>query len=456
MRIAVLVGLLSLAIAPAAVAQEKKPNILFIAIDDLNDWVGVLGKNPQAKTPNIDKLAKRGVLFTRAYCAAPVCNPSRTALMTGQRPSSSGVYNNNQPWRPVLSDSVILPQYLRTHGYLAWGIGKILHFHEAKSWDGDTHPHDLFGKGMIKLDGIGGNMMWGPVDADDSQMADYQMVDVAAKKLKEKHDRPFFLAVGFHKPHLPWHCPQAYFDRHPLDKIVLPKVLDNDLDDVPPQGVKFATNSGDHKKIVAAGKWKDAVQAYLACSTFLDAQVGRLLDALAASPYADNTIIILWSDHGWSHGQKQHWRKFTLWEQDCRVVFTITAPGLAKAGQKCERTVSLIDLYPTIAELCGLPAPKGQEGHSIVLLLRNPQATWDHPAITTYGRNNHTVRTEHWRYIRYADGTDELYDEDNDPLEWRNLARDPHFNALREQLARSLPTVNAADAPKEKGKKTPD
>ena len=338
-----------------------------------------------------------------------------------------------------------MSQYLRQFGYRAWAVGKIFHFHEAKSWDEDAHPRDTFDLATLKSDGIGGNMMWGPVDAPDSQMADGHIADWAIKKLREKHDRPFFLAVGFHRPHLPWNCPRAYFDMHPLDKVQLPKVQENDLDDVPGPGVKMALNSGDHKKLLEAGKWKEAVQAYLACGSFLDAQVGRVLQALAESPNAGDTIIILWTDHGWSHGQKQHWRKFSLWEQDCRVFFTITAPGLTRPGAVCERTVNLTDLYPTIVELSGAPAKQGLDGHSLVPLLRDPRASWDHPSLTTFGRNNHSLRNERWRYLRYADGSEELYDHAADPLEWKNLARDPQYARLREELGRQLPTVNAAD-----------
>src|SRR5262249_5570362 len=250
---------------------------------------------------------------------------------------------------------------------------------------------------------------------------------------------------------LPWHCPKKYFDMHPVDKIQLPKVLDNDLDDVPPAGVKMAKPQGDHKQIVESGQWKHAVQAYLACSTFMDAQLGRLLDALEKSGYAENTIIILWTDHGWSHGQKQHWRKFSLWEQDCRVAFMIAAPGVTQSGARCSRTVNLLDLYPTVIDLSGVPAKKGLEGESLVPLLRDPQIAWDHPSITTHGRNNHSIRSEKWRYIRYKDGSEELYDHDADPLEWKNLAKDARFAKVKEDLAARLPKVNAADAPAKKG-----
>ncbi|MCC6417188.1 MAG: sulfatase [Gemmataceae bacterium] len=458
------VAVVLLLAAPAARAQEKKgagqpakrPNVLFIAIDDLNDWVGVLGGHPQARTPNLDRLAKRGMVFTRAYCAAPACNPSRTALLTGMRPSTTGVYLNSQPWRPALPDAVTLMQYLRANGYLVLGGGKIFHSNDARAWDEYTFPKNKAPAKDTPARGIGGNMTWGPLrKAGDSDLTDGQLSDWAVGKLKEKHAKPFFLAVGYIKPHLPWHAPQKYFDMHPLDKVQLPKVLATDLDDIPPAGIKMAKPQGDHAQIVKAGLWKEAVQAYLAAGSYMDAQLGRLLDALARSPYADNTIVILWSDHGWHHGQKEHWRKFALWEQATRVTLTIAVPGTTRPDQRCARTVNLLDLYPTVLGLCSLPAKKGLEGHSLVPLLRDPQAPWDHPSITTHGRNNHTVRTERWRYIRYQDGAEELYDHDADPLEWKNLAKDPRYVELKKDLAARLPTVNAPDAPfgkKGKGK----
>ncbi len=445
--------------AHAQTNGKKPPNIVFIAIDDLNDWVGVLGGHPQARTPNLDRLAKKCLLFTRAYCAAPACNPSRAALLTGLRPSTTGVYHNNQPWRPALPDAVTLPAYLLRHGYLVWGGGKIFHggFPDAKAWTEYFTGKSKIPAKNLPQRGTGGNMAWGPLDAGDDVMPDTQLTDWAIQKLKQPRDRPFFLAVGYQKPHLTWHAPKKYFDAHPLDQIQLPKVLDTDLGDVPAGGLKMAKAQGDHKKITDAGLWKEAVQAYLACCTYMDAQLGRLLDALEQSGQADNTIIILWSDHGWSHGQKQHWRKFSLWERDCRVVFMMSVPGMTPRDARCERTVNLIDIYPTVIDVYGLPAKKGLEGNALTALLRNPNATWNHPSLTTHGRNNHSIRTEKWRYIRYKDGGEELYDHDADPLEWRNLAKDAKYAQVREELAAQLPRVNAPDAasakPKDKKKK---
>lgn len=453
-----LVGILFVVAKPVqaqAPSASKKPfNILFIAIDDLNNWVGVLGGHPQAKTPHLDRLAKKSVLFKRAYCAAPACNPSRTALLTGLRPSTTGVYHNDQPWRPALPDAVTLPAYLRQNGYLVWGGGKIFHggYNDAQAWaeyfTGKAAPPQK----SVPLRGAGGNLQWSPLHADDSAMPDTQMTDWAIKKLQQNHDQPFFMAVGYVKPHLEWSVPKKYFDMHPLDQIQLPKVLANDLDDIPPAGVKMAKPEGDHKKIVAGGLWKEAVQAYLACGTFMDAQVGRLIDALEKSGQWDNTIVILWSDHGWSHGQKQHWRKFSLWEQDCQVLLLASVPGITSPGGECLRPVNLLDLFPTMIELCSLPEKKGLEGTSLAPLLKNPQATRDLASITTHGFKNHSIRTLRWRYIQYKDGSEELYDHSADPLEWKNLANDPEHVKLKEQLAAQLPRTNTPDAERKKGK----
>lgn len=438
----------------AAIGKSAKPNVLFIAIDDLNDWVGVLGGHPQAKTPNIDRLARMGILFTHTYCAAPACNPSRVSLLTGLRPSSTGIYHNPNPWRKALPNVVTLPRYFFNNGYRVWGGGKIFHgsFPDPSAWHEYFQGQNKFPANKMPKNGIGGNMTWGPLSVEDDAMPDTQMTDWAIKKLAQKHDQPFFLAVGYIKPHLTWHAPQKYFKMHPLAKVELPKVNESDLNDIPPAGIKMAKPQGDHRKITEKGVWKEAVQAYLATSTYMDGQLGRLLDALAKSPHAENTIVILWSDHGWHLGEKEHWRKFALWEEACRVPMIAVVPGMTQPGRRCDRTVNLMDIYPTLVELCKLPERKDLHGHSLVPLLKNPKAKWEHPSITTHGRNNHAVRTEQWRYIRYADGSEELYNHDADPMEWTNLARDPKYMDVKKDLAKYLPTDNVPEVPKGKGK----
>jgi arylsulfatase A-like enzyme len=438
------------ALAPAAPA---KPNVLFIAVDDLNDWIGCLGGHPQARTPNFDRLAAMGTLFTNAHCAAPLCNPSRAALRTGVRPSTSGVYDNNQPWRnsPALAKAVTLPQYFTAHGYRAVGSGKIYHdsFPDAASW-ADYYPSKAKQKPVDPLppresmNGLNAaNLDWAPLTVREEAMGDFQVVDWVVQQMNTPRDQPLFLACGLYKPHLPWYVPQKYFDLFPLDSIVLPKINGDDLDDVPPIGRKYAKPDGDHKLITGAGQWKQAVQAYLACIAFADAQLGRLLDAYEKSPFRQNSVIVLWSDHGWHLGEKLHWRKFSLWEEATHNVLMVVAPGVTKPGSRCDRTVSLMDVYPTLVDLCGLPARQELEGVSLRPLLADPKAKWERPAVTTYFRNNHSVRSEEWRYIRYEDGKEELYDHKQDPLEWKNLAADPKLSAVKEKLARWLPATNA-------------
>lgn len=436
--------------------SAERPNVLMIAIDDLNHWVGHLGRNPQTKTPQIDRLADGGVTFSRAYCTAPACNPSRASLMSGQRPSTTGCYTNAQNWRPGISEDKLLNSHFARAGYRVYGAGKI--YHGAADRGGEWTEY-FPGKGdalqrhpAAKDDGVGGIQFY-PLANRDEEMPDYQVVNFGLEKLREKSDRPFFLAIGLVKPHMPFSVPKKWFDLFPLETIQLPPYRADDLDDVPPAGVRMAGPQGDHAKIVASGRWKEAVQAYLATIAFCDAQVGRLLDGLEKSPHRDNTIVCLWSDHGWSLGEKSHWRKFALWEEPTRTVCVWKVPGVTKPGGVCSRTIDYAGIYPTLCELAGLPLPKHLDGHSFSALLRDPQAAWEDAAITTHGFRNHTVRTEGWRYIRYADGGEELYDEAADPLEYVNLASRAEFAGRKAELAKLLPRANAQDLPGAGGKK---
>jgi arylsulfatase A-like enzyme len=446
----------------APLLAEGKPNVLMIAVDDLNDWTGCLGGHPDARTPNLDRLASRGVLFTNAHCAAPLCNPSRAAIMTGIRPSTSGIYDNGQPMRksPVLKDAVSMTQHFRTHGYRVVGGGKIYHgaFPDPASWDEyfpsqtenkppDPQPPKLPANGIPKT----GNLDWGPVRVPDANMGDHQVVDWAIGELNRKQAKPVFLACGLFRPHLPWYVPDKYFDLFPLDKIRLPRVKHDDLDDVPPIGVKFARPQGDHKSITTNNKWRQAVQAYLASIAFMDGQLGRLIDGLDRSPLAKNTVVVLWSDHGWHLGEKLHWRKFSLWEESTRNVFLAIVPGMTKAGSRCTRPVSMIDLYPTLNELCSLAPRKQLQGQSLLPLMRNVSMDWERPALTTYFRNNHSLRSERWRYTRYADGGEELYDHHADPQEWHNLAGRSEYATVKQNLARWVPRENAPDSDHSRG-----
>ncbi len=439
-------GLVLLFTAAFADAADQ-PNVLMIPIDDLNHWVGHLGRHPQTKTPNIDRLAASGVSFTRAYCAAPACNPSRIALMSGLKPSTSGCYNNDQDWRPAISEDKLLNKVLMDAGYNAFGAGKIYHggYGNSSRW---TEFLNKDGGAKLKLDpsakneGVGG-IKFGPLANSDEDMPDYATVNFGIDVLNRNHDKPFFLAVGLVKPHMPFSVPKKWFDLFPLDSIELPPHIDGDLDDVPPSGVKMAGPNGDHAAILKSGRWKEAVQAYLATIAFCDSQVGRLLAALEQSAYKDNTIVCLWSDHGWSLGEKEHWRKFALWEEPTRTVFIWKVPGMTPAGKVCERTVDYMSIYPTLCALTGTPRPAHVEGQDISPLLKNPEAAWETPALTTHGRQNHALRSEQWRYIRYANGDEELYDHSKDALEHTNVASDPLNASVKEYLSQYLPKTDA-------------
>ena len=446
---AFVVAIIAAAASSTSAAPAERPNVLFIAVDDLNDWTEILDGYPGVKTPNLDRLARRGTFFSRAYCSAPACNPSRASLLCGVRPSTSGVYYNRNPWRAQLPDAVTLPQHFMAAGYKVHGAGKLFHgpFKDPESWQVYfTRPNGPRPK-VTPASGIP-NMAhfdWGPVEEDDEEMGDTHVTNFGIDFLGKKHTKPFFLAIGIYRPHLPWYAPQKYFDEYPLDGIVLPEVKEDDLDDVPPAGIAMAKPNGDHAKVLKYKQWEHAVRGYLACITYADGQIGRLLDALDHSDYAKNTIVVLWTDHGWHLGEKHHWRKFTLWEEAGRVPMVFVVPGVTKAGTQCERTVSLLDIYPTLADLCDLPVGEHLEGKSLRPLLADPAAAWDRPVVTTHGRNNHSVRSERWRYIRYADGSEELYDHQEDPMEWTNLAGDSKAAAVKGRLAEWLPNVNVPE-----------
>ncbi len=433
---------------PAAAAD--RPNVLFIAIDDLNQWVGHLGRSPQAKTPNLDRLAASGITFTAANCAAPACNPSRAALMSGLRPSTTGVYDNGQNWMPVIpQDKTLTTQFLKA-GYNVYGAGKIYHAnaHRPGEWTeyhkGAPDPNNLHP--TAKDRGVGG-IRFAPLAASDEQMNDYKVASYAIDKLQAEHDKPFFLAVGIYRPHMPWFVPKKYFDMFPLESIELPPHQEDDLADVPAAGRKLAKPNGDHALMLKSGRWKEAVQAYLASIAFCDAQVGRVLDALDASPKKDNTIVVLWSDHGWHLGEKEHWRKFALWQEACGSVYIWRVPGVTRPGGVCDRAVDHMSIYPTLCGLTGVPTPSHVEGLDITPLLKNPAAPWQAPALTTYHKGSHSIQQGQFRYIRYGSGGRELYDHAQDPHGWTNLASDPTQAELIDMFEKFLPASEADERP---------
>lgn len=442
------------AILPAAItsvsAEEKRPNVLFIAIDDLNHWMGHLGRNPQTITPNLDRLAGRGVSFAHAYCAAPACNPSRAALMSGMRPFTTGVYHNADDYRPHIRPDQTLNSHFRANGYLTVGAGKIYHGGGGRRSEWDDYGARAKTPKLKELSSHNANgVRWSVLEGGDDILNDYHTVSYCIDQLQAEHDRPLFLACGIFRPHMPWSVPKKYFDMHPLDQIKLPPHTEGDLADIPPAGVKTAKPEGDHKAITEQGVWKEAIQAYLASVTYADTQLGRLLDALDESAYRDNTIVVLWGDHGWHLGEKQHWRKFALWEEATRAPLMWVVPGVTPKGVICERTVDFMSVYPTLCELAGLEIPEHCDGVSIAQLLQDPQSKWDRPALTTHGFNRHAVRSSGYRYIRYQDGSEELYDEQADPYEWTNLAGDPAHKATIAKLAKWLPKKETPPHPKQ-------
>ena len=429
-------------------AEGAKPNVLFIAIDDLNDWVGFMDGHPQVRTPHMDALAKRGRNFLNAHCAVPVCSASRASVMSGVAATTHGSYELGPRYEqlPALKDVPTLQRYFKKNGYTTLSGGKVLHhdFHGRLVGDIDRslgRKRSPRPKGpMSRPASWSGAWDWGAYPKEDAEMADIQLAHAAAKALKEQFDKPFFMSVGFFRPHVPLFVPPKWFAQYEANKIALPNNPKSDLDDLPKNflGINNYAVAPTHSEVVGAGKQRSLTHAYLASVTFVDHCVGIVLDALKNSPHADNTLIVLWSDHGFHLGEKQHWAKRTLWEESTRVPLLIAGPGVSH-GKPCGEPASLLDIYPTLVELCGLPKNDYLEGLSLVPQLKNPAARRDRPAITSSYFGNHSIRSRDWRLIVYEDGAQELYDHRNDPDEFRNLANDPAHKKIRNELARWLP-----------------
>ena len=439
--------------------DSKRPNVLLIAIDDMNDWVGCLGGHPDGQSPNIDQLGKRGTLFTNAHCQAPICNPSRTSIMYGLRPSTTGVYMNSpKPWTvQAMKDRVTMPRHFAAHGYRTYTTGKIYHGSGLPPGDFDVvgpRPGQRLkiDKRLIPATDDGAKGLWdfGGQAYDEALFQDHLDASWAIDVINDQtadNEKPFFLAVGFYRPHVPFYAPTRVVEQFPLDSVDLPNVREDDRDDVPTIAwdLTKAPAAPAHTWFVESGNWRKAVQAYLACIRWTDEQVGRVLSALDESPHADNTIVVLYSDHGFFLGEKQRWAKQSLWERATRVPLIIAAPGM-KGGKNCSRPAELLSIYPTLIDLCKLAPINDLDGTSLRPLLKDPDADWNRLAITTHGKDNHAVRDERFRYIRYHDGSEELYDLESDPNEWNNLAGDEQFDDLKNKLAQSFPKRNAAPA----------
>ena len=447
--------------------KQKKPNILFIAIDDLNDWTDMLEGNAQARTPQMDKLASKGIVFTNAHCAAPCCGPSRSAIMSGIRPSTSGNYinKNSLTHNPILNNAVLLPEFFQQHGYYVSGAGKLFHgyhfnyevkgrgfdeYYPSKTQDLPSFEGLKFSS-KLPLGGWSRTADWGALRPDvtvddhpDGKTAKW----VKGNLLKGQLQEPFFLGAGIFEPHLPNYAPQKYFDQFPLEDIKLPDgFLENDLDDVPAAHAKMAHNPW-LKRICEMGQWKPAIQAYLACTAMVDDLVGQIVEALEKSKYADNTIVVLWSDHGFHHGEKGRWGKYSLWERATRVNCIWVVPGVTEAGSVCSKPVNLLDIYPTLASLTGCEPPAKQlEGNDLSVLMKDPEAPWDEATVTTFGYKNYGVRSGRYRYIVYEDGSEELYDHTNDKWEWENLADNPQFASVKKGMRKWIPVHHEPPGP---------
>ena len=445
------------------VSESSPPNVLFIAVDDLNDWVGYTGTHPDARTPNIDALAERGTAFTQAFSQYPLCGPSRASLFSGMLPSTLDVFGQPRP-DTVVSDaaakhnSALLHSYFSQNGYKTMAVGKLLHRHLPEGSvdvSGDRGDWDKM-PGDKEVNWVSERTLtdWAVYPEPEEEMSDAMAAEWATERLAEEHDSPFMLMVGFLRPHVPWYVPQQYFDAiGPSELVSYPPYKENDLDDLSAYsiGLNFIDHMPRTEWARETGVWQDAVHSYLASVNFADHYVGQVLDALEASPYADNTIIVLFSDHGYLLGEKNTFQKHSLWERANKVPLIIAGPNLPK-GERRSQTVGLIDIYPTLLELAGLPANPVNEGHSLAALIDDADASWDYPAITQFRRkgddeierSGQAIQSGPWRYSLYADGSEELYNHEDDPNEWTNLVATPvsadQHRELIDSLSAQLPS----------------
>lgn len=438
---------LAISIQAAATADPPRPNVLFIAIDDLRTELGCYGAD-HVRTPNIDRLAAQGMRFDRAYVQAAFCNPSRVSFLTGLRPDNTRVLGNRTWFRDNLPDAVTLPQLFKQNGYYTLRLGKIFHGAESmedpQAWHEAIYPkvteRGLRGEGRNLTDGKVKWCRWKAAEGDDLDQPDGQIAQLAVDFLKKRHEQPFFLAVGFHKPHDPFIAPARYFDGYPLDSLRLHRD--------PPDRSPDVT-------LAIPGTWKtpfdeftdqerrEFLRAYYACTTFVDAQVGKVLRALDESGARDNTVVILISDHGYHLGERGWWNKNTLFELTARTPMIIYAPQMRAKGQSCRRLVEFVDIYPTLTDLCGVTSPANLAGRSAAPLLDDPDQPWKQAAYMQLVRGaaeGRTVRTERWRYTEWDQGRQgiELYDHDDDPGEYHNLANDPQHAATVIKLRKLL------------------
>lgn len=433
--------------ATAAEVGREKPNVILIAIDDLNDWIGCLGGHPQVKTPNIDRLAARGVLFNNAHCQSPVCNPSRASMMSGLYPETTGIYflNPSIEEAPVIDRNTLMPKRFQDEGYYVTAAGKLFHGRENKKYL-PNYGSNFGGFGPFpkkKISPFPGHKLWdwGAFPERDEQTPDYKIASWAVDQLKKTHEQPLWLGVGFYRPHVPQYAPQKWLDMYPLETVQLPKFKDDDLSDLSEYAVNITRLkhiSPTHEWVTDKDEWKNLVRTYLACISFVDHQVGRVLDAIDSSAYSKNTYIVLYTDHGFHQGEKERYAKRSIWQDGAGVPMMISGPGIAK-GKVCNKPVQLLDIYPTLLDLTNLKANPKHEGNSLKPLLENPNANWSHVARCSFGPGNVAIISESHRYIHYNDGTEELYDRKADLHEWNNIATNPEMKAILKMHRARLP-----------------
>ena len=449
-----------LSIMEISAKDSNKPDVVFIIIDDLNDWIGVMEGHPQSKTPNLDALAKGGVLFTNAHCNAPQCGPSRTSLLQGLYPKSTGRYFNStrrpaffgdQPMQGITSpnppeNAVILQRHFKQNGYRVVSGGKVAHGNNTLKGQVDEYlnrPQDVRGNFTDDKANLWGE--GGPHNHPDEQTGDYKVAQWAIEEWRKASEKPLLMTVGFYRPHRPFNAPKAYFEKFPLETIQLPPIGTDDLDDLPSYGKALARSNAHkdlfkprtvHEQILHLGgekEWKYMVQSYLACFNYVDTQIGLLLNELKENPRKRETVIVLTSDHGWNLGEKTHWCKAAIWRNTTRVPFMVVLPGVTKAGTRNNQPISHVDIYPSLCDFAGVPKPDHLEGRSILPLLKDPSATRDF-AFLSYGPQNTAAQSDRYRYIRYEDGSEELYDHQKDPHEWTNLIGNKKYQTVRKNM----------------------
>lgn len=459
-------------IASSATFAEKRPNVLFIISDDLNNSLGCYG-NSQVLSPNIDRLASRGVKFEKAYCQYPLCGPSRNSMLCGLYPNSTGIHQNSQIFRQTIPSHRSLPHSFRMEGYFAARVGKLYHYNVPKSvgtnghddpgsWELELNPAgcdrlleepDIF---SLRPGSFGGTLSWYASPREDKLHTDGMLAKDAEwvlERCARDQDRPFFLALGFYRPHTPYVAPKPYFENYPVKEMPLVTGVEEDIADLPKDAL------GSHKKehdLLNDDLRQQAIQAYFASITFMDAQVGRVLNKLEELGLAENTIVVFTSDHGYHLGEHGLWQKMSLFEESARVPLILAGPGIEAIGQTAQTPVGLIDLYPTLTSLCGVPAPENLQGQDLSPILQDstqPGRGWTISQVMRGARDQrrfgYTIRTARWRYTEwdYGKAGRELYDHDKDPLEQKNLAENPHLGEVVADLSKQLNEAVATTFP---------